>query len=169
MAQRLRFLLDTNVLIPLQDSYQVLETNLANFVRLANVGGHQLLYHPATVADFERDADDRRKARNLQRIAQYPALDKRRQCDQARLPEAVFRSLGCAAVVLVECSSKVVLRRLAERGDNSWAEAEVDAFALAEADHAASICASLAVPLITLHAPTPDEFESVLARLPVSR
>ncbi|MFO0255402.1 MAG: hypothetical protein ACK52V_14915, partial [Betaproteobacteria bacterium] len=43
MPQRLRFLLDTNVLIPLQDSYQVLESNLANFVRLANVGGHQLL------------------------------------------------------------------------------------------------------------------------------
>lgn len=74
MAQRLRFLLDTNVLIPLQDSYQVLETNLANFVRLANVGGHQLLYHPATVADFQRDADEERKARNLQRIAQYSAL-----------------------------------------------------------------------------------------------
>ena len=44
MAQRLRFLLDTNVLIPLQDSFQVLEQNLANFVRLAGVGGHQLLY-----------------------------------------------------------------------------------------------------------------------------
>lgn len=74
MTQRLRFLLDTNVLIPLQDSYKVLEKNLANFVRLASVGGHQLLYHPATIADFERDADSQRRGRNLQRIRQYPAL-----------------------------------------------------------------------------------------------
>lgn len=80
MAQRLRFLLDTNVLIPLQDSYLILEANLANFVRLASVGGHQLLYHPATVTDFERDTDSQRRVRNLQRIAQYPALDKPAPC-----------------------------------------------------------------------------------------
>lgn len=74
MPQRLRFLLDTNVLIPLQDSFQVLEGNLANFVRLASIGGHQLLHHPANVADFERDMNAERRARNLQRIRQYPAL-----------------------------------------------------------------------------------------------
>jgi GNAT superfamily N-acetyltransferase len=80
MSQRLRFLLDTNILIPLQDSYQVLENNLANFVRLANIGGHQLLYHPATIADFERDTDAQRRSRNLQRIRQYPALDNPATC-----------------------------------------------------------------------------------------
>lgn len=80
MSQRLRFLLDTNILIPLQDSYQVLENNLANFVRLANIGGHQLLYHPATIADFERDTDSPRRSRNLQRIRQYPALDNPATC-----------------------------------------------------------------------------------------
>jgi GNAT superfamily N-acetyltransferase len=79
-GQRLRFLLDTNVLIPLQDSYQILETNLANFVRLAGIGGHQLLYHPATLADFERDVDIQRKARNLQRIEQYSVLDNTLPC-----------------------------------------------------------------------------------------
>lgn len=80
MPLRLRFLLDTNVLIPLQDSYQVLETNLANFVRLANVGGHQLLYHPATVADFRRDSDEQRRGRNLQRLTQYSQLDNPAPC-----------------------------------------------------------------------------------------
>ncbi len=80
MSQRLRFLLDTNILIPLQDSYQVLENNLANFVRLANIGGHQLLYHPATISDFERDTDSQRRSRNLQRIRQYPALDNPATC-----------------------------------------------------------------------------------------
>lgn len=80
MPLRLRFLLDTNVLIPLQDSYQILEPNLANFVRLANVGGHQLLYHPATAADFRRDPDDQRRARNLHRLTQYSQLDNSAPC-----------------------------------------------------------------------------------------
>lgn len=74
MPQRLRFLLDTNVLIPLQDSLQILEGSLANFVRLASIGGHQLMYHPANIADFERDPNADRRQRNLQRIRQYPAL-----------------------------------------------------------------------------------------------
>lgn len=80
MTQRLRFLLDTNVLIPLQDSFQVLEQNLANFVRLASVGGHPLLYHPATITDLERDVDERRRERSLQRIKQYPALESVAPC-----------------------------------------------------------------------------------------
>lgn len=80
LSLRLRFLLDTNVLIPLQDSYQVLESNLADFVRLANVGGHQLLYHPATVADFRRDPDRQRCKRNLQRLTQYSQLDNPAPC-----------------------------------------------------------------------------------------
>lgn len=80
MPQRLRFLLDTNVLIPLQDSYQVLEANLANFVRLASIGGHQLMYHPANVADFERDPNTERRQRNLQRIRQFPALQDPAPC-----------------------------------------------------------------------------------------
>jgi GNAT superfamily N-acetyltransferase len=80
LNKRLRFLLDTNILIPLQDSHQVLENNLANFVRLAHVGEHQLLYHPATIADFERDTDSQRRTRNLQRIRQYPALDRLAIC-----------------------------------------------------------------------------------------
>lgn len=78
--QRLRFLLDTNVLIPLQDSQQVLEASLANFVRLASIGGHQLMYHPANIADFERDGNTARRHRNLQRIRQYPALHTPASC-----------------------------------------------------------------------------------------
>lgn len=50
MSQRLRFLLDTNVLIPLQDSQQVLEPSLQAFLRLAETGGHQLMCHLANLA-----------------------------------------------------------------------------------------------------------------------
>jgi hypothetical protein len=80
LAERLRFLLDTNVLIPLQDPSQVLQESLAGLVRLAGVGGHQLLYHPATIADFERDVDDSRRNRNLGRLAQFSSLDNIPPC-----------------------------------------------------------------------------------------
>ena len=75
MTQRLRFLLDTNILIPLQDSMLVLAPSLANFVRLAGVGGHQLLYHPASQADIKRDKDVQRRRRTLARLTQYTRLE----------------------------------------------------------------------------------------------
>ncbi len=78
MAKQLTFLLDTNVLIPLQDSYAVLGDNLANFHRLAFVGGHKLVYHPASIKDFERDTDLGRRARNLEHVRRYPALEQGR-------------------------------------------------------------------------------------------
>lgn len=106
MPLRLRFLLDTNVLIPLQDTYQVLTPNLANFIRLANVGGHQLLYHPATVADFRRDPDESRRTRNLQRLNQYSQLDNPAPCprniagasDNDACDNEILFALECDAV-----------------------------------------------------------------------
>ena len=106
MPLRLRFLLDTNVLIPLQDTYQVLTPNLANFIRLANFGGHQLLYHPATVTDFRRDPDETRRTRNLQRLNQYSQLDRPAPCpwnvagtsDNDACDNEILYALECDAV-----------------------------------------------------------------------
>lgn len=53
----------------------VLVPSLTNFVRLANVGGHQLLYHPATVVDINRDENLQRRQRTLQRLRQYTRLE----------------------------------------------------------------------------------------------
>lgn len=80
MPLRLRFLLDTNILIPLQDSFIALKPNLANFVRLANQGGHQLLYHPASEADIRRDTDLARRKRTLVRLTQYTRLQAGPAC-----------------------------------------------------------------------------------------
>jgi hypothetical protein len=77
---RLRFLLDTNILIPLQDSFIELQPSLANFVRLANQGGHQLLYHPASEADIRRDTDVARRNRTLKRLRQYTRLQAGPSC-----------------------------------------------------------------------------------------
>ncbi len=76
----MRFLLDTNILIPLEDSSHVLEDSLANFVRLAHANSHQLLYHPASEDDYRRDGNAERQKQNLNRIKQFTRLEERPQC-----------------------------------------------------------------------------------------
>ena len=71
----MRFLLDTNVLIPLEDSKVALGPSLAIFVRLACDHGHPLLYHPASERDINRDKDSVRRGQTLDRLQQYERLD----------------------------------------------------------------------------------------------
>lgn len=72
---KFRLLLDTNIIIPLLDSDIVLTRSIKNFIRLINLGGHQLLLHPATENDIKRDNDQQRRQRTLQRLGQYQLLD----------------------------------------------------------------------------------------------
>lgn len=76
----MRFLLDTNIIIPLEDSSHILETSLANFVRLAHENNHQLVYHSATEDDFSRDKNAVRRQQNLERLRQYTKLATRPSC-----------------------------------------------------------------------------------------
>lgn len=71
----MRFLLDTNILIPLEDSYISLSPALANFVRLAKDNGHPLVYHPASEDDINQDRNEERRQRTIDRLAQYTRLD----------------------------------------------------------------------------------------------
>jgi GNAT superfamily N-acetyltransferase len=76
----MRFLLDTNVLIPLEDSQLPLVPSLASFVRLAHSHGHPLLYHPASEDDIREDKNIDRRNQTLQRLEQYERLDARPEC-----------------------------------------------------------------------------------------
>lgn len=76
----MHFLLDTNVLIPLQDSAIPLRDSLANFVRLATANKHVLVYHPASIEDIEEDKDEVRRGQTLQRLRQYTTLEHRPAC-----------------------------------------------------------------------------------------
>jgi len=76
----MRFLLDTNILIPLEDSQIPLRESLANFVRLAHEHGHQLVYHPASEDDIQRDRDQVRRNQTLTRLRQYSRLQGRLPC-----------------------------------------------------------------------------------------
>ena len=75
----MRFLLDTNILIPLEDSKLPIKPSLANFVRIANEHEHRLVYHPASKDDIQRDKNANRRKETLERLTQYTEL-KRIEC-----------------------------------------------------------------------------------------
>lgn len=70
----MRILLDTNIFIPLEDSLIELDEKLAELNRLVS-GKHQLLIHPDTVLDINRDKDTERKNRSLSRLTKYSKLE----------------------------------------------------------------------------------------------
>lgn len=124
MPKQLTLLLDTNVLIPLQDSYAVLGDCLAGFHRLALVGGHRLVYHPASIEDFERDSDPGRRARNLEHIRRYPALEQPAKCPwntPATSPNdacdnEILYALECDAAHALVTEDKGLLTKARSRG-----------------------------------------------------
>ncbi|MBF0285410.1 MAG: N-acetyltransferase, partial [Magnetococcales bacterium] len=72
----MRLLLDTNILIPLEDSNLPLENSMAHVVQLAHANGHELVYHPATEAEIQRDSNVARRQQTLKRLRQYSCLEK---------------------------------------------------------------------------------------------
>ncbi len=56
----MRILLDTNVLIPLEDA-KVLNVKIASLNQLANMYHCTLLCHPSSVKDIQRDKDQVRR------------------------------------------------------------------------------------------------------------
>ncbi len=64
----MRILLDTNVLITLEDSGSVLERSYAQLFLLATANNHQLIVHPASIDDVHRDKGLGRRASTLGRL-----------------------------------------------------------------------------------------------------
>lgn len=124
VPKQLTFLLDTNVLIPLQDSYAALGNNLANFHRLAVIGGHKLVYHPASIEDFERDPDLGRRSRNLEHVRRYPALEHKVRCPwntsttspNDACDNEILYALECDAAHALVTEDKGLLTKARSRG-----------------------------------------------------
>ncbi len=70
----MRILLDTNILIPLEDSSKTLHDSFSEFVRLAHSNEHCLLVHPSSRDDIERDRDKTRREISLSRFKKYSLL-----------------------------------------------------------------------------------------------
>ena len=71
----MNILLDTNIIIPLEDTSRVLDTSFAELRRLAVEQHHCLYVHPMQLADINRDKDQERKKIVLSRINQYSKID----------------------------------------------------------------------------------------------
>ncbi|MHC1743078.1 MAG: N-acetyltransferase [Syntrophobacteraceae bacterium] len=76
----MRFLLDTNLLIPLEDSESVMEAGLAGFFRMAHENNHLLVVHPASEDELSRDSNPERRKQNLDRVRQFTPLEERPPC-----------------------------------------------------------------------------------------
>jgi len=73
--KKLRFLLDTNVVIPSNDFSHVLNESLANLRKWINGFGHKMIIHKATYDDINRDRNEERKNRMLSRLKEYEVFD----------------------------------------------------------------------------------------------
>lgn len=71
----MNILLDTNIIIPLEDTSRVLDTSFAELRRLAVEQQHCLYVHPMQIADINRDKNQERKTIVLSRLNQYSKID----------------------------------------------------------------------------------------------
>lgn len=102
----------------------MLAPSLANFVRLAGVGGHQLLYHPASKTDIDRDRDIKRRDRTLARLQQYTKLEgapsSPRNTAQTSANDAcdndILHALECSAVHALVTEDKEIHTKARQAG-----------------------------------------------------
>lgn len=71
----MNILLDTNILIPLEDTSKILSEDLSTMMKLCSEQKHNLFVHPLQVEDLQRDKDEKRKCILLSRIKQYQSID----------------------------------------------------------------------------------------------
>lgn len=81
----MNIIIDTNILIPLEDTARELDPSLAQMCRLADANGHALFIHPAQREDIERDRDESRKKIVLSRVEQYQVIPAPPQLSEAEL------------------------------------------------------------------------------------
>ncbi|MXW41268.1 MAG: GNAT family N-acetyltransferase, partial [Synechococcus sp. SB0668_bin_15] len=88
---RQSYLIDTNILIDLED-HQVIEEAYASFARLAASYNISVFVHEVAKDDIARDNDTQRRKISLSKIDKYQILDKYRDLQRSEL-EADFGSL----------------------------------------------------------------------------
>jgi GNAT superfamily N-acetyltransferase len=71
----MRFIIDTNIFIQLEDSVLSLGQHFSSFSKLAQSYGHELVCHPASISDIKRDKNITRRDRMLERLKKYPLLE----------------------------------------------------------------------------------------------
>ncbi|AEM46872.1 hypothetical protein Acife_0670 [Acidithiobacillus ferrivorans SS3] len=90
----MNILLDTNILIPLEDTAQPLDPLLAQMCRLSEKNGHVLYIHPSQQEDIRRDRDEQRRNILLSRLRQYQTIPSPPQLSEAELQQYGWRQGG---------------------------------------------------------------------------
>ena len=70
----MNILIDTNILIPLEDTGRKLDSKFAQLRRLVDELGYRLYIHPAQFDDINRDRNVERREIMLSRAQQYPLI-----------------------------------------------------------------------------------------------
>ena len=72
----MKVLLDTNVLIALEDTGRELDSRLAEIMQLATLLPVTFYLHPNQRKDIDNDKNETRKGILISRCGQYPYIDK---------------------------------------------------------------------------------------------
>jgi hypothetical protein len=93
----MKFLLDTNILIPLEPAGEAdLERQTgpaADFVRMVAEAGFQVFIHPEAFTDISRDADENRRSVRKILLGKYPSLR-----DAPPIPDVLTLEVGSAQI-----------------------------------------------------------------------
>lgn len=84
-------LIDTNILIPLEDTARTLDPALAEMRRMSEQNGHTLYVHPSQAEDIRRDKDEQRRDIVLSRLRQYQAIPSPPELSSEKLLEYGWR------------------------------------------------------------------------------
>lgn len=71
----MRILIDTNILIPLEDTAGILSAAYAELNRISQEQNHQIIVHPGSLEDLARDKNDVRKQILLSKADKYTILE----------------------------------------------------------------------------------------------
>lgn len=71
----MRILIDTNILIPLEDTAGILSSAYAELNRIAQEQNHQIIVHPGSLEDLSRDKNNDRKRILLSKANKYSILE----------------------------------------------------------------------------------------------
>ncbi len=81
----MRILIDTNIIIPLEDSSTILLDSLGQLIKLSSEHSHQILIHPRSTEDINRDKLEPRRLSMLSRLEKYPVLEDTQQFTEEEL------------------------------------------------------------------------------------
>lgn len=70
-----RVLLDTNILIARED-YEIISINLQNLLKILNNQEYEVLIHPLSIEEIERDSNIKRKKITLSKLSTYKKINK---------------------------------------------------------------------------------------------